>query len=607
MARPKRHVKAARESGMKSVKARKRKREEISEESSAAMTDPPSTTRPPPPPPPTPSPPPLRPPTSAEKRKKGIKKESEKEITDIMRCFHGEEKTKIIVSNMACKECFSTDIACEFTHRQIDLGTKIYCKECKYKIFDDNKESEISVKGAERVHSVTLVAVYYNMQLGFGYRMFPKFCGNFSMKNVSKPVYVRHANFVTKKAIVKVKDILEKSREHLIKFYKDILGREAEDGILDIEVTYDGSWQKRGHNSNMFVGAVIDANIGYVIDYVTLCKVCVNCDAKKTLVKKGKMTSEEFSDWHANHDCDINYKGSSGGMEVEGAVQLWSRSLENGFRYMSYISDGDSKGYFEVCKLNNGEGPYGKERQVKKEECVNHVSKRLGTALRKICQHPAQRKDGRKTLGGKGRLTEKVIKKLTYYFGKNVKEKTNTSPKEMRDTILSSFYHTSSSDENPKHDLCPKSKTSWCFYQEAIANNKTPKPHSIMRVRFNLEEEELKQVEEVYKRLSSDDLLIKCMRGKTQNTNESLHSRIWRLCPKNKSTRKTYLDFAAAQAISYYNAGHVESNLNDLLGIPYSKQHHKLLEELDKRMDAPNKKKSKLYLPKESMYGAGMF
>ena len=32
----------------------------------------------------------------------------------------------------------------------------------------------------------------------------------------------------------------------------------GEDGILDVEVSFDGSWQKRGHKSHIGVGAVIE-------------------------------------------------------------------------------------------------------------------------------------------------------------------------------------------------------------------------------------------------------------------------------------------------------------------------------------------------------------
>ena len=46
-------------------------------------------------------------------------------------------------------------------------------------------------------------------------------------------------------------------------------------------------------------------------------------------------------------------------------------------QYTTYISDGDSKAF----RLIVNEKPYG-EKKIKKEECVGHVQKRMGTRLR---------------------------------------------------------------------------------------------------------------------------------------------------------------------------------------------------------------------------------
>ena len=71
------------------------------------------------------------------------------------------------------------------------------------------------------------------------------------------------------------------------------------------------------------------------------------------------------------------------------------------------IWDGDSKAFTAVNGLNY---------PVEKEECVNHVSKRLQSALRKIAKES-------RTTGGRsvsGKLTDKAIKKLQLYYGNAV-------------------------------------------------------------------------------------------------------------------------------------------------------------------------------------------
>jgi hypothetical protein len=58
---------------------------------------------------------------------------------------------------------------------------------------------------------------------------------------------------------------------------------------------------------------------------------------------------------------------------------LWKRSLNAcGMRYVNILSDGDAKTYQHVVSLN----VYGSSIKILKEECLNHVAKRLGTGLR---------------------------------------------------------------------------------------------------------------------------------------------------------------------------------------------------------------------------------
>lgn len=84
-----------------------------------------------------------------------------------------------------------------------------------------------------------------------------------------------------------------------------------------------------------------------------------------------------------------------------------------------FISDGDSSAYVAECNMNDDKGLYG-DIKVEKGECMNHVSKRLGTALRKVRETVVTKKKThtgkemrKKEMGGKGELTDFVITKLT--------------------------------------------------------------------------------------------------------------------------------------------------------------------------------------------------
>ncbi|KAK8372121.1 hypothetical protein O3P69_012721, partial [Scylla paramamosain] len=133
-------------------------------------------------------------------------------------------------------------------------------------------------------------------------------------------------------------------------------------------------------------GAVIEVHTGLIVDYTVTSKICVHCKFHDAALRKKRITEEEYDRWKGSHDelCDINYEGTSGGMEAAAAVTMWTRSLEHNMRYMNFVCDGDSSAFRAVKECNNGDGPYGKDYVIEKWDCTNHVAKRLGTGLRNL-------------------------------------------------------------------------------------------------------------------------------------------------------------------------------------------------------------------------------
>ncbi|GFY34617.1 uncharacterized protein TNCV_1373081 [Trichonephila clavipes] len=292
--------------------------------------------------------------------------------------------------------------------------------------------------------------------------------------------------------------------------------------IIDVSVSYDGTWQKRGHTSNLGLGIIIDILSGLVLDFEVLSKYCHNC------VVAGRdmgVDSAEFHIWQKGHadECDKNFDGTSGAMEMHAALIMWRRSISDcQMRFVSMLSDGDSK-TFQFLSDNK---IYGSDIKIEKEECLNHISKRLGTSLRNKVKEWKVKKV---TLGGRkqGSLTDKNITKLQNYYRKAIKDNVPDTDK-MKTAIYASLMHCSSTDKKPMHGKCPEGESSWCFYKRAIAK-------------------------------ASDTILERCVAGKTQNSNESLHSCIWRKCPKEVFVSKRRLEIAVTDAIEKHNLGYVKS------------------------------------------------
>ena len=155
--------------------------------------------------------------------------------------------------------------------------------------------------------------------------------------------------------------------------YLHALHGSAPTEVVDVAVTCDGTWSKRGFTATYGVVVVISWETGQVLDYEIMSKRCNTCECQKT---RWGVDSDRFKEWMETHkdSCAINHEGSSPAMECNGVLKIWNRSVEAWhLRYTQLISDGDSK---SLSTLNKHQ-PYGEEVMVTKHECVGHVQKRV--------------------------------------------------------------------------------------------------------------------------------------------------------------------------------------------------------------------------------------
>ena len=62
-------------------------------------------------------------------------------------------------------------------------------------------------------------------------------------------------------------------------------------------------------------------------------------------------------------------------------------------------------------------------------------------------------------------------------------------------------------------------------------------------------------IKPIFEDLVKDELLVKCLHGKTQNANESINNIIWQKCPKNNFVKKDTLQIGVNSAIFQFNEG----------------------------------------------------
>ena len=97
-----------------------------------------------------------------------------------------------------------------------------------------------------------------------------------------------------------------------------------------------------------------------------------------------------------------------------------------------------------------------------------------------------------------------------------------------------------------------------------------------------IQPEVLEHMEPVFERLSDEDLLERLQRGDTQNSNEALHSLIWRRCPKGVFASHEIIRFSTSLAVIQRNVGSIGlSYVLHSLGILETAVSERLLAKLD--------------------------
>ena len=238
----------------------------------------------------------------------------------------------------------------------------------------------------------------------------------------------------------------------------------SENGCTNIGVSGDETWRIRGYRSSFGVVTVRSLVTGKALNTEIISKECRAC-----LLNKIKEGTEEFDIWWESHqhECHANFFGSSGAVDPAGCLNIFRRSeSKHQLRYTEFLGDSKSYNYLVANKV------YG-DLPVQMVECIGHIQKCMGSRLRSLKKRSGNKKisDG-KSVGGKGRLTDKLIDSLQVYYSKAIGGNTQ-SIESMNNAVMAIWYHVRSTNIEPHHDLCPTGSTSWCSFQRDLANNTT--------------------------------------------------------------------------------------------------------------------------------------
>lgn len=454
--------------------------------------------------------------------------------------------SKLLSEIAVCVKCGSTLSLNTSNRVGLSVNIDVTCNEpsCSYKVSSNNSEKLVSGK-----YEINVRTMYAFRCIGKGEQAAQTFCALMDLP--TPPSLKRYRSLLHTATKVVCENTMKKAAEECV---------EENDQNRDVTAIFDGSWQRRGHTSLNGVVTAIAANIGKVVDVRVYSKYC-RC--------KKRLKNE-----HENN-CAANYTGSSGGMEVAGVLDMFRQSeTTRDIRYKFYLGDGDSAAYPSVVKQD----PYGAECKVEKLECLGHVKKRMGSRLKKLKSNLGNTKleDG-KTIGGQHRLTIAMISEIQEYYGLAIIRNTD-SLDNMKRAIWATYFHLSSTNEKPAHELCPKGSDSWCKFQRAAV---TMEPYDHNK-HTHLSSIVMQQIKPIFRDLSNPELLKRCLHRGTQNANESLNNLIWTRIPKNIFVMKETLELGVYEAVASYNTGNLARlDILDNLGICPGQQCVRTMKKLD--------------------------
>ncbi|KAL7634402.1 UNVERIFIED_CONTAM: hypothetical protein RMT77_014779 [Armadillidium vulgare] len=374
------------------------------------------------------------------------------------------------------------------------------------------------------------------------------------------------------------KKIKDQASEMVTNYYLK-LGFKPKGGMMNVQVSFAGTWLIRGYASLIGIGFIIEIETGIILDYHVLKKDCNVC--KEHHKKEKCMTYKQIEEWKENHkpDCHANYDKVKSSSSIEGEIAeiLFKRSTDRNLRYTQILTDKNSKTLTRLQELN----PYGEAYPIEKKSSLDHINKEIYRQLNhlRVKHH----------LGGKGegKLTKKTATIFTNFYRLFVKKYSDNHALLKQNVIASVFHHTAT-DKHPLHQLCPRGKDSWCKYQRDLSNNiKISKNwHKDRNNRkYSLERESALAVLEVMLRMTSDDVLAVVSSG-MKHINQSIQSKVWSIIPQSEFNSFIEVRYAAARVALIHNCGEQAVKILKSLGIDSE-------EDLQKKKRKKKKKKPK--------------
>ena len=153
---------------------------------------------------------------------------------------------------------------------------EVICRSCDKKMFSDFSSPTCQTSRAYDINQRFVLAC---KPKGLGYEQAKKFITHMEIPPpISDTAYTDKLPALAASCEKALNDHLAAVRAIVRKQYIWEGYADQNDEKVDIAVSFDGTWQKRGHTSHNGIGIAIDLLTGYVVDFEVLSNICVHCE-----------------------------------------------------------------------------------------------------------------------------------------------------------------------------------------------------------------------------------------------------------------------------------------------------------------------------------------
>lgn len=191
--------------------------------------------------------------------------------------FMNSAQFQSLFHNLMCSQC-KKQVTVNLSDTFIDSECSISCS-CG----SNRKTVASSVKQDGKTFTRSnLAIVEYSLTKNLGYRGLQVLSGVLARPVMHASAYEQHARFLYTQMNNVFPEQMSNTFTAVKKRYKQYGREEREDGVVDVDVTFDGTWMTRGHRSHIGIAFVLEADTRQVLDFEVLCNHCIPCSKERT-------------------------------------------------------------------------------------------------------------------------------------------------------------------------------------------------------------------------------------------------------------------------------------------------------------------------------------